>query len=92
MNNMPLKLRKQLAELPQVCARLGDDCEGVLTYEHALLYAGKQVQAKFAVVFLCWYHHLGAGLDKRWNIRKALSQATPEDLKKYPRQTWRNQC
>lgn len=88
MNNMPKKLREELAELPQVCARRGEDCEGRITWEHALLYANKSVQEPWAIIFLCEYHHLGAGLNKRWNIRKALSQATAEDLKKFPRQTW----
>ena len=89
---IPKKTKEELAAKPQICARLGEDCSGPLTWEHALLFAGRKVQDKFAIVFLCWYHHLGAGLDKRWNIRKALTQATPEDLKKYPKNTWSKQC
>lgn len=90
MHKIPTKLRKELSEDPEykICARSGTGCEGRITFEHALLYAGKQVQEKWAILPLCWYHHLGAGLDKRWNINYALSQATEADRKKYPRLPW----
>ena len=89
---IPKQLLKEILADPyyKTCARLDSDCDGIITLEHALLYAGKQVQAKFAIIPLCWYHHLGDGLDKRWNIRKALSQATPEDLLRYPKNTWKD--
>ena len=64
------------------------DCDGRITFEHALMYAGKQIQEKFAILPLCVWHHLGDGLDKRWNITMAMSRATEEDKKKYPRLKW----
>lgn len=95
MNNMPKKLRDQLAKDPEykVCARLGSDwregqCEGRITFEHALTYAGKQIQERFAIIPLCVFHHLGKGLNKRWNIRYAMWRASPEDRAKYPRLNW----
>ena len=93
---IPKKTKYELAAKPQICARLGKDCSGRISWEHALLYANKKVQDKFAIIFLCEYHHnLGnwannGGLNKRENIRIALKQATPEDLLKYPKNTWKD--
>ncbi len=71
------------------CARRNDTgCDGRVTWEHALYYAGKQVQAWFAIVPLCEYHHLGAGLNKEKNQAIALSRALPEDLSQYPKADW----
>ncbi len=68
------------------CARAaGGGCSGRLTMEHALLFAGQQVDEAWAIVPLCWHHHLGPGLDKRLNELLALRRATPEDLAKYPK-------
>lgn len=90
MSPIPKKLRAQLAADPeyQVCARRSSECEGRITWEHALTYAGKQIQERFAIIPLCWYHHLGAGLDKRWNMKLAMSRATNADKVKYPRLLW----
>ena len=89
MNNTPLKLRKKWAtDPPRTCMRADENCSGILTKEHALLYAGRQVQEDWAILDLCWAHHLGEFLNKRENIRIALSRATKEDLLKYPKNTW----
>lgn len=87
---MPTKLRAQIAADPrmQICARAGSECGGRITWEHAITYAGKQVQEAWAIIPLCWFHHLGPGLDKAWNIRFAMTRATPEDIEKYPRLKW----
>lgn len=62
MNNMPKKLREECAEDPfyHVCARKGlhsHECAGRVTWEHALVHAGKQVQSKNAVIPLCEKAH-----------------------------------
>lgn len=90
MSPIHKKLREQLAADHEyrVCARRSDECEGRITWEHALTYAGKQVQERFAIIPLCVYHHLGAGLNKRWNIDYAMSRATEEDKSRYPRLPW----
>ena len=95
MNNIPKKLRAELGEDPyyQTCSRnelLHDhECEGRITWEHALIYAGKQIQARFAIIPLCEWAHLGAGLIKSINIAIAMHRATPEDIEKYPLLPWR---
>lgn len=63
-------------------------CSGRITIEHALMWAGRQVNELWALLPLCWYHHLGAGLNKRYNEYLALKRATPEDLAKYPKTDW----
>lgn len=95
MNNMPTKLRAQLARDPfyKTCARqelLHDhECQGdpvrgaegrVIEWEHALTYAGRQVQKRFAIVPVCWYVHRGPGVVKEINVWIALNRATTEEL------------
>lgn len=70
------------------CARKGVDCRGRITIEHALIYSGRQINELWALLPLCWYHHIGKGLDKRYNEHLALQRATDEDLAKYPKADW----
>lgn len=67
------------------------ECDGRVTIDHALTYAGKRINEMFAYVPVCLFHHglkgMG-GLNKRMNEQEALSRATPEDLAKYPKATW----
>ena len=90
MRPIPQKLRNQIAADPymKVCARSGWDCQGRITWEHAFIYAGKQINEAWAIIPLCWFHHLGPGVDKRINEAIALNRATEEDLKKYPKKNW----
>lgn len=90
MTPIPLKLRKQLEVDPyySMCSRAGSECNGRITWEHAIIYAGRQVQERWAIIPLCEFHHLGKGLNKQINIFIALSRATPEELKKYPKEDW----
>jgi len=94
MNNMPPALRQECADDPsyKVCARrlaLGDhSCAPsplngkLIEWEHALIFAGKQVQEKWAVVPLCWWAHSGPGLVKEINVWLALNQGTDEEIKR----------
>jgi hypothetical protein len=96
MNQIPLALREELSNDPfyGTCALLGythTQCEGRITWEHALTYAGKQVQERFAIVPICAGYHLGPGLNKRRNKWVALSRLTPEDLAKYPKADWKRE-
>ncbi len=63
-------------------------CRGRSTMEHAFLHRGKQIPDKWAVIRLCEWVHLGAGLNKRINEYIALTHATAEDLEKYPGKDW----
>lgn len=90
MNNIPPKLRDELAADPyyKFCARSDEECRGRITWEHAFTYAGKQIQRKWAIIPLCEFHHLGAGLDKFINQCIAVARATLADRKEFPRINW----
>lgn len=94
MNNTPEKIKKELNADPfmAVCIhsylRGASFCSGPITWEHAWIYAGRQVQERWSIVPVCYYHHLGPGLDKRFNQYISLLRATPEDLAKYPNKDW----
>lgn len=69
-------------------------CKGRITFEHALIYAGRQVQEKFAIVPLCAFHHAVneyqdcGDLKKDYNQYIALTRATYEELQKYKKADW----
>lgn len=90
MRKIPPALREQMANDPyyKVCARKNSDCDGRITWEHAWIYAGRQINEVWSIIPLCVYHHLGDGLDKDKNQRISLQCATDEDLAKYPRKNW----
>lgn len=90
MNNTPQWIKAYWDKNPaKYCERVSEGvCSGRLTKEHAFIYAGKQIQELWAVIDLCWYHHLGAGMNKNINEKIALSKATDEDLAKYPKKDW----
>lgn len=86
MRKIPLKMRTEMSLDPyyKTCARENDECSGRITWEHAFIYAGRQVNEKWAIIPLCVYHHLGPGLDKDLNRFIALRRANDEELLKYP--------
>lgn len=95
MTPIPLPLRKQLADDPfmKTCIHLNNpdssDCEGPVTFEHSWIYAGKQIQERWAIVPCCRKHNVGVtGREKMYNQLIALERATPEDLAKYPKKDW----
>lgn len=64
------------------------NCSGRITFEHAWVYAGKQVNEPWAIIPLCWHHHLGNGLNKNFNRYVAIMRAKPEDFAAYPKFAW----
>lgn len=71
------------------CARHGSECKGRITWEHTLIYAGKQIDEVWAIIPLCEYHHAvntyqdSGDLRKEVNVWIALNRATDDDLIKY---------
>jgi len=55
-------------------------CSGRMTKEHAMYFKGKQLQEDWAILDLCWEHHLGKSLDKRKNEWIALHRATDQEI------------
>ncbi len=90
MRPISSKLKAEILADPyyKTCCRKDKNCNGRITWEHALIYAGRQINEKWAIIPLCVYHHLGGGLDKRLNERIAVSRATMGDLAKYSKRDW----
>ena len=85
----PKVLAKLLSE-PQICLRNDEgNCGGRLTLEHALTYAGRQIDEAWAILWICAYHHgvdqfQDCGdLNKEKHVWLALNRATDEELEKY---------
>src|SRR5215510_1054527 len=57
------------------CARQSEDCSGRITWDHAIIHAGRQINEKWAIIPLCEFHHLGYGLNKQINQCIALLRA-----------------
>lgn len=89
MRKIPPKLREEIAHDPyyQKCSRAVDGgCAGRITWEHAIIYAGRQVNEKWAIIPLCERHH-GVNsyqdrgiMDKDRNVQIALNRATESEL------------
>lgn len=90
MRPIPSKLRNQIAKNPWMkkCCVPGCGNTTDVTWEHALKWAGRQINEAWAIIPLCWHHHLYTGLDKRFNEWVALHRATDDDLAKYPKHNW----
>ena len=90
MRPIPQKLKEEMATDPyyKTCARADTECNGRITWEHAFIHAGRQINEKWAIIPLCWYHHLGLGLIKVENEKIAAGRATEKDREKYPSINW----
>ena len=79
----------------ETCARLSEgDCKGRITMEHALIYAGRQIDEVFAIIPICAFHHEvdqyagGGGMNKKKHEWIAISRMTQDDRIKYSRMDW----
>ena len=93
MHKTPKRIYEEIKrERPFLCERkelLHDhECIGRMTFEHAWIYSGKQINEKWAIIILCEWAHLRKGLNKEINQWISLRHATADDLKKYPRVDW----
>ncbi len=86
MNNIPTKLRFELANDPfyKVCVITGLGT-GKIEWHHNLIFAGRQVQEKFAILPLMDYIHEKARLSHVKDILDwiMLNRATTEELERY---------
>jgi hypothetical protein len=92
MQPIPKKMIAEMLADPeyQKCA-VDNGCGGALEFHHALRYAGRQVNEKFAIVRLCYRHHRGP--EKSEGMAKAeavaLSRIAIEVIQgKYPKSDW----
>ena len=86
MRKISDEVKEQLLKEKNVCARLDKHCDGRITWEHAVIYAGKQLDQTWAIIKICAYHHAvdehqgGGDLDKEKNLHIALNRATDKEL------------
>lgn len=55
----------------------------LIEWEHAMMYAGQQVNEKAFIIPICWYVHRGPGLKKEINEWIALNRASDDLLIQY---------
>lgn len=96
---MPKKLREDIGNDPEYtrCALLGlllpliGPCEGRITREHAIYFAGKKFQTRWAIPPICAKHHGvdlfqdGGTASKEIRVWVALNRATTEELSRISR-------
>lgn len=77
-------IKNELENDPRMskCARADEGgCDGRITWEHALIYAGRQMDEAWAILGICSYHHAvnqhqdGGGMNKEKHEWLALRQA-----------------
>lgn len=102
MRPIPEKLRRTMEADPmmKVCIHNNADCRNEwgsarparAEWEHAFIYAGRQINEWWAIIGVCWFHHRGPGLDKDFNRYRCLIRMSESDLaeaqKKYPAVDW----
>lgn len=94
-NVMPPSLRKEINEDPEYtrCGlTLPHRCEGRITREHAIRFAGRKVQRKWAIPPLCAaghgvdeYQDAGTEVPKDMREWMAYNRATDEELMEFPK-------
>lgn len=84
MTKIPPKLRAEMAEdkyYKKCClAHLGG-CSGRIEWHHSLIFAGRQLQEKYAIVPACHEHHYRVSEFNEQFIHVALNRATEGQLR-----------
>lgn len=76
MNSVPKKLKAKWATedslgQKRVCMRSDEgNCSGRLTKEHAIIFAGKQLQEEWAILDICEFHHGVNNFQDRGDLNK----------------------
>lgn len=92
MRAIPATLRNEMESDPyykRCCMEFRGECEGRITWEHALIFAGKQINEKWAIIPLCEFHHAvgqfqdAGDLKKEMNVWVALNRAIESELLAY---------
>lgn len=90
MRPISSKVKAELLANPRMsrCARLDEgSCDGRITWEHAIIHAGRQLDESWAILGICEYHHGvnkyqdGGAMNKEKHEWLALRQAPEGRLK-----------
>lgn len=95
MNNTPQWIKDHWQKYPaKKCERIDEgNCRGRLTKEHAIIFAGKQLQELWAILDICEFHHSvnlyqdTGDMNKEKHIWIALNRATDEELLRISKST-----
>ncbi len=89
MRAISKEVKNKLLSEPNICSLEDEYCDGRITWEHTLIYGGRQIDEAWAIIKICEYHHAvnkyqdGGNLNKEKNIWVALNKATDDELRKY---------
>ena len=87
MRPIPLEMREALAEerfMKKCCLyEVGYECEGRVEWHHNLIFAGRQVNEKWAILPLCHWHHNRINQYKKKCDWVMLNRVTDEELKPF---------
>lgn len=98
MTKIPPNVLKEILADPfyKTCAKYdqhGHECKGRITFDHTVIYAGRQLQAKWSIIPLCAYGHSvdahqdDGDLDKEMNLWIALNRATDAEIQAISKST-----
>jgi len=96
MSSIPLKVKKQILDDPFYNKCIHERYRGIerpqerITFEHAWLYAGKQIQEAWAIVPCKESFNIGvSGDEKEFNRFIAIMRADLDDLRaRLPKKDW----
>lgn len=85
MRKIPNKLRQEMAKDPyyKKCAVRGfSTCDGRIEWHHGIIYAGRQLNEKWAILPLCHLHHDRVCVEpyKSYILWTILERATEQEL------------
>lgn len=87
MRPIPRKLRDDMASdmFYKTCCMPMTDCNGRIEWHHNLIFRGRQVNEKFAILPLCQKHHRIADRSDVKNILNAIMsmRASKEELNRF---------
>lgn len=62
------------------CLAYMGTCLGRIEWHHSLIYGGRQIQKKFAILPACHFHHASVAHYNEDFVRVALNRATDQEL------------
>lgn len=77
MTHIPKELLDQILKDPfyKKCIRAGErQCKGRITFEHAIIYQGRQLNCLWSIVPVCSYHHCVDEWQDRGDFNKELHE------------------
>lgn len=90
MRKLSSKTRQVIDTDPfyRLCARRDEgDCDGRITIDHGIIYAGRQLDEPWSMIPVCEFHHAvcshqdGSGLNREKHTWIILNRATDDQLR-----------